>query len=351
MERVRMGVIGCGVIGRRDLADAMACDLVEVVAAADLREEPRRHAADQGVPKVYEDGRDLLDNEPDIEAVIIAFPAAARTAMGLRALARGKHVLTEKPVAMNAREVRTMIEAKGDLVGACFSSRVSLCSSAGAAAQLVASGALGEIRQIHVRVHVAAPAPTGRTPPPWRESFSMNAGGILTNWSCYDLDYVLGVAGWTFRPKTALAQMWPCVPQFRHHVAPESDADSFFSAFVLGEDGSVLTLERGEFMPAHSQAAWQIVGTKGSLSLGMTNSGERRIVHDDSCEEQGVVSRVVYEGKDTGPSGNPRVVEDFALSIREGRAPATGFEQVLVVMQITDAIYASAASGRAVDVQ
>ena len=63
MEPLRLGVIGCGVIGKRNLQDAMACERVEVVAAADLRLECREWAAEQGVPRTYEDGRDLLDRD------------------------------------------------------------------------------------------------------------------------------------------------------------------------------------------------------------------------------------------------------------------------------------------------
>ncbi len=350
MEPVKLGVIGCGVMGRRNMADAMASDLTEVVAVADLRAEPREHAQQQGVPRTYETGRELLDEDPEVEAVLIAFPAAARTAMALRAFAQGKHVLTEKPVAMNAREVATMIAAKGDLVGACLSARIRLCESADVATELVASGALGELRMLHVRALAAAGPATGRMPPPWRESFSMNAGGILTNWSCYDMDYVLGIAGWSFRPKTVLAQTWPCVPQFRDRVAPESDADSYFAAFAVGEDGCVLSIERGEFMPAQSEGAWQIIGTKGSLTLGMSSVDERKIVHDDTSAEEGVVSQVIWEGKDPDGLGNQRAIEDFALAIREGREPATSLEKVRVIAQITDGIYESARLGTAVEV-
>jgi len=350
MEPVKLGVIGCGVIGKRDLQDAAASDTLEVVAAADLRVSCREWAKEKGVPRVYEDGRDLIEEDPEAEAVLIAFPASTRTAMGLRAFARGKHVLTEKPAALNAREVQTLLAAKGDLVGACLSSRVRMCESARVATELVASGALGPIRRIHVRVFVAGGPESDRVPPPWRESFCMNAGGILTNWSCYDLDYVLGIAGWAFEPKAVLGQWWPCVPQFRGHVAPESDADSFFTAMALGRDGSVLTLERGEFMPAAPEAAWQIIGTKGSLTLGMSNAESRQIIHHDSTTHDGVVSTVVWEGKDPEPSGNRLVIEDFARAIREGQAPATGLEQALTMMKITDAIYASAACGAAVDV-
>jgi len=350
MEPVRLGVIGCGVIGKTNLKAAMATEMVEVVAAADLRVERREWAKEQGVARIYEDGRDLLDRDPEVEAVIIAYPASTRTAMGLRAFARGKHVLTEKPAALNAREVRSLMAARGDRVAACFSSRMRMCASAEKATELVKSGALGAIRHIHVRALRAGGPKTEKAPPPWRESFCMNAGGILTNWSCYDLDYVLGVTGWFFRPKTVLGQWWPCVPEFRCHIAPDSDADSYFTALVVGEDGSVLTLERGEFMPAPPEEAWQVIGTKGSITLGMTGSEDRRIVHHEGSAEKGLVSNVIWEGKDPGPSINSRVIEDFASAVRDGHAPATGLEQALTLMRITDAIYASAASGGAVDV-
>jgi predicted dehydrogenase len=348
MEPLRLGIIGCGVIGSTSLKDAMASTLVKVVAAADLRLERREWAKAQGVPRVYEDGRDLLDQDPDVEAVIIAYPVSTRTAMALRAFARGKHVLTEKPVANNAREVRTLIERRGDRTCACFSSRYRFYDSARRVETVLADGSLGEIRRLHVRALQAGGPKHDQPPPPWRESFCMNAGGILTNWSCYDLDYILGLTGWTFRPRTVLAQTWPCVPTFRCHIAPESDAEAHFAALVTGADGSVLTIERGEFMPMASEAAWQISGTLGTLRLEMVGSAERRLYLDTASEAQGVVSQVLWEGHDSGRGGGPLVIEDFAMAVRECRPPATGLEQALIMMQITDAIYESARSGAAV---
>jgi len=350
MEPLRIGVIGCGVIGSRDLMDVQASGLTTVVAAADLRTDRREWARTQGVPRLYEEGRDLIDQDPDVEAVLIAYPASTRTAMALRALARGKHVLTEKPVANNAREVRTLMARRGDRVVACFSSRFRFFESARRATEALAAGAVGEVRRLHVRALLPGDAKRDWTPPPWRESFCMNAGGILTNWSCYDLDYILGLTGWQFRPRMVLAQTWPCIPDFRCHIAPESDAEAHFTALVLGTDGSVLTIERGEFQPIAGEAAWQVIGTRGALRLGMLSGAERRIWLDSASETKGVTSRTLWEGPDTGVSNNQLLIEDFATAVRERRLPATGLEQALVMMQITDAIYESARSGRAVEV-
>jgi predicted dehydrogenase len=168
MEPLRLGIIGCGVIGSVNLKDAMSSALVKVVAAADLRLERREWAKAQGVPRIYEDGRDLIDQDPEVEAVIIAYPVSTRTAMALRAFARGKHVLTEKPVANNAREVRTLMERRGDRVCACFSSRFRFHDSARRVEAVLAEGSLGEIRRLHVRALLAGGPKNDRPPPPWR---------------------------------------------------------------------------------------------------------------------------------------------------------------------------------------
>ena len=101
MKRIRLGVIGCGVMGPKHLQSAVELpDLVEPVAVADLIDERARDAAAKfNVPRIYHAGNDLID-DPDIDAIVLAFPARDRARLALRAFARGKHVLTEKPVAM-----------------------------------------------------------------------------------------------------------------------------------------------------------------------------------------------------------------------------------------------------------
>jgi predicted dehydrogenase len=119
MDPVKLGVIGCGVIGSVHLHFATQSSAVKVVAIADLiKERVEGAAAKFDIDKVYADG-DALINDPEIEAVTLAFPAVWRTPLALRALARGKHVLIEKPIAMNAQEVEHLIAARGDRTVAC----------------------------------------------------------------------------------------------------------------------------------------------------------------------------------------------------------------------------------------
>ncbi len=130
----------------------------EVVAIADLREEVAQRTAEQfGIDRVYSNPYDLIA-DPQVEGIIVCFPPAGRLEVVLAALQAGKHVLLEKPVAYNAKEVEAYIAARGDLVVGCCSGRVRLTRTAREATAFIASGALGEIRTLRVRV-----APTCRT--------------------------------------------------------------------------------------------------------------------------------------------------------------------------------------------
>jgi predicted dehydrogenase len=107
-------------------------------------------------------GEDLVA-DPEVEAVVLAFPARGRAEMALRAFASAKHVLTEKLVAINADEVIRMIAAQGDLVVGCCSSRYRFLKSAAAATDFLASGVLGELRVVRGSAVVPASGPPENT--------------------------------------------------------------------------------------------------------------------------------------------------------------------------------------------
>ncbi len=350
MKPVRLGIIGCGVIGRRHVEAAADSPNIDVVAVADLREEVAREVAGKhGVETVYTEGDALLKDDR-IEAVVLAMPACIRTGLGLRAFERGKHVLTEKPVAMNADEVRQLIQARGNLVAGCCSSRFRLLPSADAVTAFIATGALGDLRVVHCREIRPGAGPPDTPPPEWRLKKALNGGGIMSNWGCYDLDYLLGITGWSLNPVLVLAQTWTVPPKFEAMAAPGSDAETHVAAIVRCEGGAAIHYERGEMVAAPLERAWKIVGTEGSLELPMRPEKHKTIVYNRASSEAGVLSETLWEGNDDWTSTHLGPVDDFAAAIREERQPKTGLEQALVVQQITDAIYQSAEEERAVEI-
>ena len=351
MQPVNIGIIGCGVIAQQHLRAAQKSELIKITAVADLREDAARETAKNfNVPKYYTDAQKLID-DPATEAVVCALPTGFRAAVALKAFAAGKHVLLEKPVAMNGAELRQLIEARGKLVAACCSSRIRFLPSAVAATKLIASGALGQLRVIHCRCYKSAGKPPANSPPAWRLNKKLNGGGILVNWGCYDLDYLLGLCGWQLKPKIVLAQTWRVPPQFESHVAPNSDAESHFAALIRCAGGEMINFERGEYMAAATEDAWRIVGTKGSLRLDMVPGENKKIIHEDTTTEAGLQPRVLWEGTETWEVTHAGPITDFASAIRHNHAPSTPLEKAQIAQQITDAIYASAEKGQAVEIQ
>ena len=348
MEPVKLGVIGCGVIGPTHMKAALGTPWAELVAVADLIEERAKAAAEKyGAPKTYIQGDDLIE-DPDVEAVVLALPADGRFALAKHAFAAGKHVLTEKPVMMNAKMVEELIALRGDLTAGCASARIRQAQGAPEATALIASGVLGDLRVLQAR-EVRACGPKPEVPrPDWRLIKARNGGGILLNWGCYDLDYLLGLAGWKLKPVTVFAQAWTVAPQFESHVWPGSDAETHFVALIRCENGAVISFERGEYVAAASEASWRITGSKGSLKLNMLPKVGTVITHDDTSTEEGVVSREVWRYDPDKPHSFSSPAEDFCQAIRQGRQTDTSLERALVVQKISDAIYASAESGQAI---
>lgn len=349
MASVRIGVIGCGVIGRVHLKFLTQNPTAKVVAVADIREEAAKEAAKQfGVPKVYTDTESLLSDD-EIDAVILAFQTSGRAQVAIKAFAHGKHVLVEKPVAMNAEEAKQMIAAKGNLIAGCCSSRHRFLPSFQFVKSFLDSGALGKIRLIRIRAAKPDEGPPKTTPPAWRLRRDLNGGGILMNWGCYDLDYLLALFDWQLRPKWVVANMWGVPPPFEPHVAPGSDAETHVAALLLCDELTI-AYERGEYMPTAPEDGWEIIGEKGSLRFKMIPEKGKIITFYEANTEAGVVPKVLWQGDETWDMVHEGVVNDFIQAVMQNRQPATTLEQALIVQQITDAIYASAVKGEPVPI-
>lgn len=350
MKKVRLGIIGCGVIGQHHIMHAAKCEHIELAAVADLDEAKRQSTAEKyHVPRAYHEATELID-DPDVQAVVLAAPTCVRTPWALRAFGLGKHVLLEKPAAMKASEVQAMLAAQGACVGACCSSRFGFLPHVQAARDLVASGVLGALRVVRCRAIVPAGLPPTRPPVPWRLSRKANGGGILVNWGSYDLDYLMSITGWSLSPRQVLARTWTVPARYQSHVAAGSDAETHVAAMIQCDGGTVIQYERGEFVPAQGAGEWEITGEDGSLHLRMTPGKDKQVLHHEAATETGVVPRVIWSGDEDGNVVHAGPVCDFAAAIVQGRAPMTDLRQSLLMQRLTDAIYESSSTGTCVTI-
>ncbi len=350
LKDVRLGLVGCGVIGQVHLRVAKSIPDAQFVAVCDVRADIARDVANQhGISTVYSDPAALFADGA-VDAIVLGVPANLRTALGVQALQQGKHLLTEKPVAMNAAEVKQLIAAQGRQVAACTSSRLRFLPSAKVITDFVATGALGDLRMVRCRDVIAAGEPPTKPPPVWRLNKSLNGGGILVNWGCYDLDYLFGITGWHLKPRRVMGRVWTNVPDYAAYAAPGSDAETYVAFFAQCDGGIALTYERGEFMPTATDEIWQLVGSQGALRMNMKPSQAKQVWFDQTGPH-GTVSEVIWQGDEDWETQHRGPLADFVEAIRDRREPATSLQRALVIQTLTDAVYWSAEKNESVEVE
>ena len=145
-DRVRIGIIGVGQIGKHHLNQYAEIPEAEVVAAADIRsDELARVAAQYGIPNTYTDYRELLKRD-DIQCVDVCLHNRLHAPVTIAALEAGKNVYCEKPMSWTYPEAKAMVEAANRL-GLKLHIQLSTiyAPEARAAKRLIDDGHLGEI--------------------------------------------------------------------------------------------------------------------------------------------------------------------------------------------------------------
>ncbi|HYE05969.1 MAG TPA: Gfo/Idh/MocA family oxidoreductase [Planctomycetota bacterium] len=108
----KFAVIGAGGIAGAHVHNIKKVEGVEVVAAADINEAGlKKFGETHGIKKLYTDYKEMLAKEKDIDGVGVCTPNGLHAENAIAALKAGKHVIVEKPMAMNAAECKKMIEA------------------------------------------------------------------------------------------------------------------------------------------------------------------------------------------------------------------------------------------------
>lgn len=109
MKRLKVGVIGTGFIGPAHIEALRRTGLADVVALADINKDVAKAKAEElSVPQSYGDYKALLA-EPEIDIVHICTPNNLHFSMSKDAMEAGKHVVCEKPLAMNSAEAEELV--------------------------------------------------------------------------------------------------------------------------------------------------------------------------------------------------------------------------------------------------
>ncbi len=355
--------LGIGIIGTGSIAQLAhipgyqaISDQCEIVAAADVSEDALAAAQrDFGIPHLFRDYHELLQLD-EVDAVSICASNPIHHPATLAALAAGKHVFCEKPLALNADDAREMVEAAqaaDRILAVDFQSR--FIPQAVALKQCIERGELGEVYFVRAawnRRRGFAPRTKGAF-----HSKELNGGGALIDVGVHVIDTALWLMGGPSPVSVSGATYLKIGNQADGGYNPwgpwnhqEMDVDDFAMAMIRCDNGATLSLECSwalNFVESEYYRVWVAGDRAGAeLTLGRTEASATPL-RIFTAESQSWVDRV-HRNFEPVPWPQHAAVADFVRAVREGGRPRSTGEDGLRVQRVVDAIYASAASGREV---
>ncbi len=322
-NKLRWGILGYARIARVELMPAILRSSNSEIAAIASRTRAKLDECAKAFPSVRAlVGYDKLVSDPEVDAIYIPLPNSQHSEWTIKAAEHGKHVLCEKPIAMNAAECRAMMAA-------CAKHRVTFMEAfmyryTDRVRQVMAvlkSGALGEVKFISSSFRFLLQDPG---------SFKLApelGGGSLYDVGCYPINFIGMVADFIGAgPATAVPE------SVAVECVMKGGVDHIFSAVLKYPSGLIATLSSG--FNAHGRVFTEIVGTKGFLEIPdrfFGNSGQLKLTTAAGTHDIPVAESDRYRLE----------VEDFAGAVAEKRTPVMGLAETLRNAELIDRLLAA----------
>ena len=249
---LNIGLLGASWIAPQaiiDPASIVSGTSITAVAARDAT-RARTYADTYGIPNAYGSYEALLA-DPQLDAVYISLPPSFHAVWAIRAMRAGKHVICEKPVAMNLVEAKAMVassKATGKRVIEAFHSRYHPAFLQ--CMDWVESGAIGELQSMKAYFGVGFPDDGVKNQ--YRPEMG---GGTIMDMGCYPLHWVRSLAGAgvaSAHVETTLA---------------ESGVDLTMTSQLTFENGVVAEISSSMHPDTTFDAWMEVVGSKGTISF------------------------------------------------------------------------------------
>ena len=353
-DKVRVGIIGCGgIANQKHMPSLKKLPNVEMVAFCDIvraRAERAKDTFGTSDAAVYEDYRKLLEDKT-IDVVHVCTPNRSHSFITVDALNAGKHVMCEKPMAINSTEAKKMLDAadlSGKMLTIGYQTRQRNDSIF--MKQEAEAGTFGDI------YYAKATAIRRRAVPTWGVFLNEyeQGGGPLIDIGTHALDLTLWIMD-NYKPKYCLGTTFHKLNDQTQtgNAWGDWDPDKFTVedsafGFVVMENGATINLESAWALNTLDvrEAVTSICGTKAGadmvdgVRINHIKNG-RQCVTTANMKAGGVA---FYEGSG-GDDMSTREARQWINAIVNHKQPTVLPEQAYTVTRILEGIYESAKTG------
>lgn len=351
MKKVKVGIIGTGGISTCHMDGYLGDERCEVSAVCDINEaRVKDYAAKYGVPRFYTDYQEMLDSE-DLDAVSVCTPNNIHAPASIAALKSGKHVLCEKPMAMNTAEALKMeAEAKKSNKLLMIGLVRRYGNDASILRDFIQNGYLGDIYYARATYLRRNGCPGG-----WFSDKEMSGGGPLIDLGVHIIDLVrylmdgpkaVSVSGITFNK----LKNRPGIKNPKGYVSVDPGnkftVEDMAVALVKFDNGAALNVETSFSLNLEKDVSGiELFGTKAGARLNpeLTLFSEQNgyLVNVQPAMSTKLSFDGLFENE----------IKHFIDCIVNGEKCKSPAEAGVEAMRIIDAIYKSSETGREVIIE
>lgn len=346
---LKVGIIGVG-FGSTVHIPGFFSEGAQVVAVCARRKERAEKAAtDFGIPNVFTDYQEMLQMK-DLDAVSIVSPPPLHYEMSMAALAAGKHVLCEKPFALDQYQAKEMADTAARTgLTAMVAHEFRYAPGRAYVKELIRQGYVGKLQSVHIYLFRG---PTEqRTRVPNRGATAAEGGGFLWGLGSHYIDALRDWAGDVARVCGGAFVQDPNRLDPATGQTVMTDADDAFSFVATLASGGWASMSASSQAPFGPGALLQVYGTEGTLHTpqpGVNPPSDAKVLGARFGEGQGLHELPVPQ--QFRPFVDPRddrllafrlLVREFRQGIAEGISPSPSFYDGYRCQQVLDAVRSS----------
>ena len=328
MKFVNIGIVGCGNVARIHAQAVIESEVGILRGVADGSYDRAAGFAAEFGTTAYRTVEEMLA-DPLVDAVCICTPSGYHASCAIDAMKAGKHVLVEKPIAMNTAECDEMIALRDKMnltAGAICQYRFTDVIQV--AKKLIDDDKLGKIITVNLSMCYHRTAEYYRSSP-WRGTWALDGGSIM-NQGIHGVDALLYLLG-------DVDQVYSVCRTLHHEI----EAEDTTVAAVAFKSGALGVIQCTTAVQPGYPRLMTIAGTKGSLQIQEEMLRSCDVEGCDELEKQ--LSRSANNGYNQpmgiGIRGHVLQINDFIDAIRTHTQPAVSLEDARRTIQLINRLY------------
>ena len=337
MTKIKVGVIGAGVVSEGHLEALKKIPKAEIAGIADPNEEARlRQSRKFGIKRTEADYKRLLDDK-EIDLVYLCVPHYLHCKIGVEALEAGKHVVCEKPLAMNAKEAEKMLKASHNAKKRLFiAENHRFIPENIKIRELIKKEEIGKAFMC-LSCFIGDEMKRMNDPHNWKGTKEKSGGGVIIDNGFHMIDTLMSFFG---EIENVLAFSQRLVVQAENKEEDTAIMSFTFKGGVLADLGLTFAAQHNYFPAGYIGAGvrYDIYGTEGSIHLINGNPFPINVVKGRKIER--------WTSDELAHRYPTNMNSHFIDCLINNKEPLVTAEDGIRVMQVIDACYESVKTGK-----